>query len=277
MVTKQQHYYPRCLLKHFADEKGMVNVFIRQANKISKMKYEKLCSSNYSYESTEVIDNILENKLSIYESKMGAIVDFIINNFQEDDFTVSEEQQQILYQYLWLQYLRTDAGRINFMNMFENIFSFHPREYPIEIDEIKEKEEKIKNFNLLFKQKGVLEGFLRQFQKPKFMNFHLAISDENLLTSDNPVIGTDNWKQIIIPISPYMCIEFIDRTIDQTQTMIVMLTKEKIRYLNEATVNTANYFVISNESFSFSQSNYIYNRFNNPDWQIGEPHLKVTE
>ena len=30
------------------------------------------------------------------------------------------------------------------------------------------------------------------------MNFHIAISYENLLTSDNPVIGTDMWKRMIL-------------------------------------------------------------------------------
>lgn len=44
------------------------------------------------------------------------------------------------------------------------------------------------------------------------------------------------------------------------------MTQEKIRYVNEATINTANYFVISNERFSFAQESYIYNRFNNENW-----------
>ena len=39
MVTKKQHYYPRCLLKHFSDSQGEVNVYIHQANKLTKMKY----------------------------------------------------------------------------------------------------------------------------------------------------------------------------------------------------------------------------------------------
>ncbi len=32
-------------------------------------------------------------------------------------------------------------------------------------------------------------------KKPSNMNFHIAISEDNLLTSDNPVIATDNWNQ----------------------------------------------------------------------------------
>lgn len=56
------------------------------------MNYESLCSSKYSYESDDNIDNILENKLGTYESKMGAIVDYILNNIEAIDFTVTKEQ-----------------------------------------------------------------------------------------------------------------------------------------------------------------------------------------
>ena len=128
------------------------------------MNYEKLCVSNFSYESDDVVDNILENKLSTYESKMGAIIDYILNNITAEDFSVTKEQQEFLYLYLWLQYLRTDAGRINFITMYENIFSYKPRTLPIELAEIKENQEKIKKFNKLFKQDGVLENYL-QFKK----------------------------------------------------------------------------------------------------------------
>ena len=43
-----------------------------------------------------------------------------------NNFSVSKEDQQELFQYLWLQYLRTD-GRILFVNLFENMFSYNPR------------------------------------------------------------------------------------------------------------------------------------------------------
>lgn len=68
-MTKKQHYYPRCLLKYFADEYDEVNVYIRQANKLSKVNYERLCFSDYSYESDDTIDNILEISLAIMKQK----------------------------------------------------------------------------------------------------------------------------------------------------------------------------------------------------------------
>lgn len=272
-MTKKQHYYPRCLLKYFADEYDEVNVYIRQANKLSKVNYERLCFLDYSYESDDTIDNILENKLGHYEAKMGAIVNDILNHFSDEDFTVTREQQEFLYLYMWLQYLRTDAGRINFITMYENIFSHKPRTLPIELTEIKDNQEKIKKFNKLFKQDGVLESYLKNFEKPETMNFHITISEDNLLTSDNPLIGTDGWKRIILPICPCLCIEFIDNSIDEAKTMFIKLTPDHIKYLNEATINTANYFVISNKPFTLSQNNYLYNRFNNKNWTFSKPHF----
>ncbi|MCL6222069.1 DUF4238 domain-containing protein [Streptococcus dysgalactiae subsp. equisimilis] len=274
-ITKKQHYYPRCLLKHFADEQDKVNVYIRQANKLSKMNYETLCSSKYSYESDDNVDNILENKLGAYETKMGAIIDYILNNINATDFKVTKEQQEFLYQYLWLQYLRTDAGRINFITMYENIPSYNPRTLPIELEEIQANKTKILKFNKLFKQDGVLESYLKNFEKPETMNFHIAISEDNLLTSDNPVIGTDEWKRIILPICPFLCIEFIDNSIDEAKTMFIKLTLDNIKYLNEATINTANYFVISNEPFTIPQNTYLYNRFKNKTWTFRSPHFNI--
>ena len=48
-----------------------------------------------------------------------------------------------------LQYLRTDAGRINFISLFENLFSYVPRNKPIELKEIRSDENKIKSISLI--------------------------------------------------------------------------------------------------------------------------------
>ncbi|WP_270234845.1 DUF4238 domain-containing protein [Staphylococcus warneri] len=274
MVTKKQHYYPRCLLKHFASGDKKVFVYIRKGNKEALMNYEKLCASNYTYESDNQIDNVLERKLGMYESKIEPIIDNIIKNYKINNFSVSEKDQQELFQYLWLQYLRTDAGRINFVNLFENIFSYNPRKGPLDLEEIEKKEnkDKIKRFNLVFKQGNRLEKLIESFRKTDIMNFHIARSMGNLLTSDNPVIGTDNWAQIMLPIAPRICIVFQHDIINSSNSLQVMLTPDKTRYLNEATINTGNYYIISNEDFSDKQREYIENRFNNKNWICSYPH-----
>uniref|UniRef100_UPI000ABD245D DUF4238 domain-containing protein n=1 Tax=Staphylococcus aureus TaxID=1280 RepID=UPI000ABD245D len=78
MFTTKQHYYPRCLFKHFANENKMKYVHIRQANKKSFMNYEKVCVATDAYETEDKVDNILENKLGVYESEIEKIIDYII-------------------------------------------------------------------------------------------------------------------------------------------------------------------------------------------------------
>ena len=275
MVTKKQHYYPWCLLKHFAKYDKKVFVYIRKGDKKAYMNYEKICASNYTYESDNQVDNVLEHKLGKYESKIEPIIDDIIKNCMTNKLSVSEEDQQELFQYLCLQYLRTDAGRILFVNLFENMFSYEPRKEPLDLKEIEKKEnkEKINRFNKVFKQGNKLERILKNFRKTNNMNFHIAISMENLLTSDNPVIGTDNWKQIMLPIAPRICIVFQHDSINSSKGLQVILTSTKTRYLNEATINTGNYYIISNEDFSDKQLEYIDNRFNNKNWRWSYPHV----
>ncbi|HCX1292321.1 TPA: hypothetical protein OY196_002844, partial [Staphylococcus aureus] len=105
-------------------------------------------------------------------------------------------------------------------------------------DEIQKHKNTIKKFNEIFKQGNNLENLLKRMKKPSNMNFHIAISEDNLLTSDNPVIATDNWNQIMLPITPNILIEFQEDKINSSNDLRVILKKNKTRYVNEATINT---------------------------------------
>ncbi|EVO41217.1 hypothetical protein P112_02762, partial [Staphylococcus aureus M1054] len=135
--------------------------------------------------------NPTKHKLGVYESEIEKIIDYIIKNITSKDLDVSVNMQNKIFQYIHLQYLRTDAGRINFMNLIENPFTYKPRKKPIDLDEIQKHKNTIIKFNEIFKQGNNLENLLKRMKKPSNMNFHIAISEDNLLTSDNPVIATD--------------------------------------------------------------------------------------
>ena len=75
MVTKKQHYYPRTLIKHFANEDEKLYSYIAMANKIQYVNYQNVCAENYTYEGSSGVNNILENKLSLLEGKLEPIVD----------------------------------------------------------------------------------------------------------------------------------------------------------------------------------------------------------
>ncbi|HEM5077158.1 TPA: DUF4238 domain-containing protein, partial [Streptococcus suis] len=156
------------------------------------------------------------------------------------------------------QYLRTDAGRVNFITHWENPQKYKPRIRPIEVHEIDDCSDKIEKFNLVFKNSDNFEKYFLSLKCPESMKLHVAISEKPLLTSDNPVIGTDNWKQIVMPIHPHICIEFQDVAFSSSENLVVVLSEEKTSFLNMAMINTANYYVISSEQFSIDQNCYIY-------------------
>lgn len=77
----------------------------------------------------------------------------------------------------------------------------------------------------------------------------------------------------MLPIAPRICIVFQHDSINSSKGLQVILTSNKTRYLNEATINTGNYYIISNEDFSDKQLEYIDNRFNNKNWRWSYPHV----
>ncbi len=196
-------------------------IFVRRIKAF--MNYEKVCVATDAYETEDKVDNILENKLGVYESEIEKIIDYIIKNIKSKDLDVSVNMQNKIFQYIHLQYLRTDTGRINFMNLIENPFTYKLRK-PIDLDEI-QKQKTIIKFNEIFKQGNNLENLLKRMKKPSNMNFHIAISEDNLLTSDNPVIVTDNWNQIMLPITPNILIEFQEDKINSSNDLRVILKK----------------------------------------------------
>lgn len=261
MVTKKQHYYPRCLLKYFADSKDKVYVYSSHRKSFNHMNYSKICASNKTYETDDVIDNILENNLAKYETKMGGILDEILNR---NIIEISEEKQNFIYKFFYLQYFRTDSGRIKLMQFLYNPYIYKPRKYPLEYNDILNNKKEIKKFNEVFKDEKELELLLKIFEKPKDMVFRICTTKENLITSDNPVIGTDNGQRIFLPINPHICFQFKNKKFVQNNSLFTVLTQNHVDYLNKATINTANYFVISNLSFTNEEKQYIINRFKNP-------------
>lgn len=283
MVTKKQHYYPRTLLQYFADDNEKFYVYNRQRGIIEHIYYEKVCFQNYTYETIKldgVVDNILENELSKYEAKIAEVVHYIFGQTKLDNFLLCEEQINVIWQYMWLQYLRTDSGRVMFVESVENNFT-NFRKFPTELNEIKLKKDKIFRFNSVFKNSQHLKWLL-SIPRPKNMNFHISFGS-GFLTSDNPVVATygksniDSGFQLIMPICPYFVFTFQAGDLNCSENLIVKMDDDKIRYVNEAIINTSNYFVISNKRFDFIQNNYIYNRFNNKNWIENSRHFKEND
>lgn len=279
--TKKQHYYPKLLLKNFSDEFGKLTVYDRKQNKERKIGFGGVCYSINTYES-EGLNNYLEKEFSKIESKLGIVLSRLLRKIQnfatstDENFTLSEVDQDFLFKYMIIQAIRTDVGRLLFVEMVNSLTNFRKtrRVLPVELNEINENKNLIKLFNEYFNNEGNLLSFVEQIQKPESMNFHICVCDEPILTSDNPVIGTDEGKRLLLPINSYICIEFVDSSLDASnESIFLKLDRDHVRYINEAEINTANYFVISQYGFNMEQRTYIYNRFNRADWKFGKRHF----
>lgn len=149
--------------------------------------------------------------------------------------------------------------------------------YPVELNEIDENKDKLEKFNKLFKDTSKLSNLLELISKPDEFKFHISTGNY-FITSDNPVVSTygknkDSGFQIIMPISPFVCITFQMGDVNCSDNLIVRMTDEKIKYVNEMQINTANYFVISHAKFTLEQRKYVEFRFNNKDWYRTSRHF----
>lgn len=158
--TRKQHYYPRFLLKYFANSDNKINAYVRYKDKFLTVNYKNVCCRRNAYETDEV-DNKLENKLSKYEEKMSIILnDLFLNNFNEP----SSEIKEFIMKFIILQYYRTDYGRLVFINhltdTFNNTHTLNPIDYhvnPFTQIDIENESNKIKCFNDLFIQYDLLD------------------------------------------------------------------------------------------------------------------------
>lgn len=271
-IKKKQHYYPKFLMRYFANEDGKLYTYIRTANKTEYLNYTEICAEKYFYETDEVVDNILENKLSVYESKMALIVDKIMKEFnrklESEDFTLkinlADDEIDFIFKYLWMQYLRTNRGKTEFIRetFYKNYTS---RKVPLDIDEIQEsKNREILAFNRIFKVGNNLEEFFERFKKPDFINFHIVIG-KKFITSDNPVIGFHKNMKLCMPISKNIYLEFTKS--NSYKHMIKCATEKQEEELNRGQIITANYFVISKEEFDMITDFYIYRRFQDSNFK----------
>lgn len=271
-IKKKQHYYPKFLMKYFANENGKLYAYIRKINKTQYLNYKAICAENYFYETDEVVDNILENKLSVYESKMALIVDKIMKEFnrklESEDFTLeinlNDNEIDFIFKYFWMQYLRTNRGKIEFIRgtFYKNYTS---RKVPLDIGEIQEsKNREILAFNRIFKVENNLEEFFERFKKPDFINFHIVIG-KKFITSDNPVIGFHKNMKVCMPISENVYLEFTKS--NSYKHMIKCATKKQEEELNRGQIITANDYVISKKEFDMVTDSYINRRFKDPNFE----------
>ena len=76
------------------------------------------------------------------------------------------------------------------------------------------------------------------------------------------VRGIDSPIVIFMPLSPYLCLEFIGEDVNPAKTLYVRFPAYKVHSINECEINSANYSIISNSNFDVMTSFQIRKRKN---------------
>ncbi|MBT2584252.1 DUF4238 domain-containing protein [Planococcus sp. ISL-109] len=92
-LVKNQHYIPRCVLKHFSNEKKQVFEASLSAKKVYPTNYSQSMSQRYTYEHPNLEVNKIEGFFSKIEDYFGPAIHDILNKiklFEEGKINVSE-------------------------------------------------------------------------------------------------------------------------------------------------------------------------------------------
>ncbi len=269
---KNQHIIPKCYLKHFQNNKCIVEAYNIDSKRFLENNIERVCNQNFAYEvSKKKVDNVLENEIAVLESEMSPYIDNLISKTLKNEIKREDINHHILFKYMTLLHVRTESNRIQFVRA---LFHYESLGHHMSLNELQNNQVYLKLFNAKFKEKSSLNTFL-EFCYDKFQpEVRLGISKtEKFITSDNPVItffipDKENYVGIkyVLPIHPYICIYYIaseykgiskEKQID----FPYIVKPETIYGYNQGIINVANHWIISSEPFTFLQNNQISKRF----------------
>lgn len=270
MTVKNQHVVPRSYLKNFANSKGKVYTY----NFCSKLYEEKdindICSHRYTYEeSKNKVDNCLEIEISRLEDEYLPYIHLIVKKIQEGTLERNDVNHEALFKFMYLQYIRTDSGRILRKRAEDGL---KPLDHHMNISEIKEKDRYRCKFNRDFKVEGNLQQELDFQYFIHRCTVRIGVTkNQKFLTSDNPVFAlylteTDKMPlKMVIPISPNVCIYCFCGDVyrlyqDQQPTFPYVVDDQLAMNYNQSVINVANYWVISQAPFNIITKWQIANR-----------------
>lgn len=225
-ITKNQHYVPQCLLKHFSKTVKNVerlNIFdIARSHVRYNQSIKENFSQNYFYDK----DNSVENLLGQIESPAAIVMDKIVGG----QLSISDEDHSALLKFISALLFRTPEARakaLSFINSFfesmvEKLLSlngFDPNEASKGWIQPKNSSDLVSLITL----QGVIDAAILAD-----LGFHIITNDSSLefFISDHPVFAY-NWFyrnlkypsitgltakgfQIFLPLSPSLLICFYD-------------------------------------------------------------------
>lgn len=225
--TKNQHYVPKCLLKHFSkstrDPKKLNILDIARSSTRYNQSIEKSFSENYFYDK----DNSTENLLCRHIESPAAIV---INKIVDGQLSISDEDRYSLLKFIVALLFRTPHATeqaLSFINssfesMIAKVLSLNDFD-PNEASKGKIQLEDLSKLRSLITLQAIIDGGVLVD-----LNFHIIKNNTSLdfFISDHPAFAY-NWfyknlehpmvtsltargLQIFMPVSPRLLVCFYD-------------------------------------------------------------------
>ena len=213
-----QHYVPEFYLKNFSPNGKQIFVYDKVVQKSFSNSISSIASQQAFYDNRN--NQSIENEIGAFESKAGIIFKELIESLVSNQFSrITQEQKNILIQYIWLQMNRTLESRIHFASMQSYLFS-KLVDVPFELD-----------VNGILAQPEVADNHIDFLNSSKENPFALEmLGDRNFiivknttkadfLTSDEPVVRHVHWEinprvyEIFLPITSRFGIWIVPKNI----------------------------------------------------------------
>jgi len=123
--VKNQHYVPRVYLQRFANAKGQIWVYNKEARKSFQTNIKNVASENRFYDSAMLEaatgdKQFIERHLSNIEANYATVAEGIISSLNARKFkTVNKRHRHFLSAYVVIQWMRTKEARIEHQQMAE--------------------------------------------------------------------------------------------------------------------------------------------------------------
>lgn len=271
MIKRNQHVIPRCYLKHFKNNEGLVYAYNVIGERFLKTNINHVCSHKDAYETFDKIDNILENDIAMIEENLSPYLDDLIFKALNGNLKREDIDNHKLFKYIMLLQLRTDSNRILFTRA---LFGYEGMDHHMNIDELKENEIFLRLFNVKFKQKGALNSTLDDWYKKTKPEIRIGITKKDrFITSDNPVVlfyipNETDYVAIkhVLPICPNVCIYFfgldkIGISKEKQVNFPYMIENDTVQGYNQVIIKAANFWIVSSNPFNVIQQQGLFQRF----------------
>jgi hypothetical protein len=231
-----QHYVPEFYLKNFSQKGRQIFVYDKVVQKSFSTSISSIASEQGFYDNSR--NQSIENEIGVVESKAGILFKELIASLVSNQFSrITEQQKNVLIQFIWLQMNRTLESRIQFGSMQPYLFSkLADTPFELEVNEILSQPE-VADHHIDFLSSTKEKPFALEMLGGR--NFIIVKNETqtDFLTSDEPVVRHLHWEidprvyEIFLPITSKFGIWIIPKNIykelDEADGVLYSMAEEQ--------------------------------------------------